>query len=227
MTNSANWIALLPDEEKGELTRHMTPRQFQDGQYIYRTGENSQALYQITEGRVRLRVLSEHGKEVTYIIYGPGDCFGFLSALDHEPRAQDTIAVGDVTVTSLSIGDFERLRDLYPVIDRALLRHVAWRLRELFKIYEFGSLFDLRRRLALQIGFLLDFGGRGQEGEQSNELELTQETLASSVCATRQAISKVLKNWSDEGIIEYRYGRFRVLDRERLTVISEQSNPEQ
>lgn len=227
MTNSANWISLLPENVKEELSRHMTPQRFQDGQYIYHTGDNNQTLYQIKEGKVRLRVLSENGKEVTYIIYGPGDCFGFLSALDHEPRAQDTIAFGDVTVACLSIGDFDRLRDIYPVIDRALLRHVAWRLRELFKIYEFGNLFDLRRRLALQIGFLLDFSGKGQDGEENNELELTQETLASSVCATRQAISKVLKNWSDEGIIEYRYGRFRVLDRERLTAISEQSSPEQ
>ncbi|RRJ82409.1 Crp/Fnr family transcriptional regulator [Aestuariirhabdus litorea] len=226
MTNSANWMLLLPEEVRTELSRHMTLRNYQDGQYIYRAGESSHSLYQIKEGGVRLRVLSESGKEVTYIIYSPGDCFGFLSAIDSEPRPQDTIAVGEVTVASLSVSEFERLRNLYPAIDRALLRHTSWRIRELFKMYEFGNLCDLRRRLALQIGFLLDFGGKSDSGDSVQEIKLTQDTLASSVCATRQAISKVLKSWSDKGIIEYRYGRLRVLDRGQLAKISEQSSPE-
>lgn len=215
--SSANWIALLPTEVRAQLQARMVRRKYAHGQYIYRAGEKGSTQYQIVSGSVRLRVLSESGREATYVIYGPGNCIGYISAVDHGPRPQDVIAIGSVEVDCLSGSDFDELRGQFPTIDRTVQLHLCGRIRELFSMYEMGTLGTLRGRLAHQMIYLLDSSDlEAVKNGGESKLDLTQEMLASSVCATRQAISKIIKEWAECGLISYHYGRIRILNVERL-----------
>lgn len=216
-----NWLELLPDHVQMDVRAVMARRRFSDGESIYRLGEQGSTQYQVVSGTVRVRSLSETGKEVTYVIYGPGDCIGYLSAIDGDVRPQDAVAMGDVELDCLGLQDFDRLRVQYPEIDRAMTLHLSRRLRELFKSYEVGKFFGLDRRLAHQVCFLLEVADHAAKGEVRNELDLTQELLASAVSASRQAISKILKDWADDGIVDYSYGQIRILDRARLKALAE------
>lgn len=216
-----NWLELLPEHVQADVRALMTRRRFSDGESIYRLGEQGTTQYLILAGTVRVRSLSDTGKEITYVIYGPGDCIGYLSAIDGDVRPQDAVAMGEVELDCLGLQDFDRLRMQHPEIDRAMTLHLSRRLRELFKSYEVGKFFGLDRRLAHQIGFLLEVADHTANGEIRNELDLTQELLASAVSASRQAISKILKEWADEGIVDYSYGQIRILDRARLKAVAE------
>ncbi|RRJ82668.1 Crp/Fnr family transcriptional regulator [Aestuariirhabdus litorea] len=222
---SANWIQRLPPSLRHVIHERMSRKTFNDGDYIYRRGEVGDNQYQIISGSVRLRAVSERGKEATYVIYGPEDCFGFLSVLDRGPRPHDAIAVGTVELHRLDYADFEALRTLYPLIDRVLCEHLCQRTREMISLYESGAFFRLRRRLAHQILFLQSFAGRPSK-EGYIELDLTQEMLASSVCATRQAVNKLLKEWSDDGVLDYHYGHIRIIDPHQLHMLAQQDEPE-
>ncbi|MDO6640176.1 MULTISPECIES: Crp/Fnr family transcriptional regulator [unclassified Shewanella] len=222
MSNTANWIALLPQHIQDEVTATFKIKHFSDGEHIYRKGESGAGAdqYQILSGTVRLRVIADNGKEATYVIYGEGDCIGFLSAIDNDVRPQDVIAIGEVKVGKILSKDFEQLTEKYPIIYKTLCEHVAYRIREVFNMYEYGLFFNLERRLANQILFLLAFSATNVPNSACQELEFTQEMLASSVGATRQAINKLLKDWSDAGFIEYHYGKIRILDSKPLVKIS-------
>ncbi|SIQ60132.1 Crp/Fnr family transcriptional regulator [Marinobacterium stanieri] len=218
---SNNWLLLLPETVQKDVKARMVRRHFADGEAIYRYGEQGTTQYQVVSGAVRVRSLSDNGKEVTYVIYGPGECIGYLSAIDGDVRPQDAVAMGDVELGCLTLNHFEQLRERYRDIDRAMTLHLSRRMRELFKSYEVGKFFGLDRRLAHQIDFLLEVAEHATNGEGCNELELTQELLASSVSASRQAINKILKAWADAGVVEYSYGRIRILDRAALKALSE------
>lgn len=116
-------------------------------------------------------------------------------------------------------GQLDVLRDAHPQIDRALAVHTS-RMRELFGFHLAGSFYSVRRRLARQLEFLLEFSGKGEHGEATQELALAQDMRASSICATRQAITKLLQEWGDAGIIDCRRRKLRVLDRQRLHAIA-------
>lgn len=218
----ANWIGNLPEPVQAAMRTRMVRRRFDDGQYVYRDGDTTTALYQIVTGGVRLRTLMANGKEFMWVVYGPGDCIGFMSAIDDGPRPQDAIAVGRVELNCMQKADFDALRAIHPEINSALMVHLVHRLRELYNVYLAGNFLTLRQRLANQIEFLLNYSGSQGGDDASGELELTQEMLATAVCATRQAISKLLREWGEQGIISYHYGRLQVTDRKRLRVIAQE-----
>lgn len=220
---SANWIGELPEPVRVAMRACTVRRSYHDGQFIYRSGESTANLCQIVTGGVRLRSIMASGKEFMWAVYGPGDCLGFMSAIDGGTRPQDAIAAGPVELDCLRKEDFDALRLTHREIDRALTVNLVHRLRELYGIYLAGNFLSLRQRLANQLEFLLSFSGAQPGGQLGDELDLTQEMLASAVCATRQAISKLLREWVDAGVIEYRYGRIRVIDRVRLRLIARET----
>lgn len=211
-----NWIRGLPAPAADAVLGAMQQSHYAPGEMVYRVGDRTTDMYQVVSGSVQLREGSDEGKEVLLVIYGPGECFGSMPAIDGGPRPQDAVAAMPTTLGVLSKHDFDRIRDRFPVIDRALLVWALGRLRDMMRLYHAGSLYDLRRRLAGQIDFLLEYNGDETAGRACDGLHITHDLLAASIGATRQAISKVLRDWSEAGVVRYRYGHFEVLDRARL-----------
>lgn len=217
---SADWIGSLPEEVRRAVHASMVRRTCRPGEIIFAAGELSTAIYQIVSGTVRFSDISADGRETLFVICGPGACFGNASAVMGGARVGTAVAEEPTVLDCLSKDAFDRLRDQYPHIDRALVVWAFDHMRLLLSRLQEGQQMDLRRRLAVQIVFLLSYAGLAADGRPRDLLELTQETLAASVGATRQAISKMLQDWSADGIVRYRYGRFQVLDRQRLSAVA-------
>jgi len=217
---SSDWIGSLPEEARRAIHASMVRRTYRPGEIIFAEGELSTAIYQIVSGTVRFSDVSAGGRETLYAICGPGACLGMASAVVGGPRVGSAVAEEPTVLDCLSKDAFERLRDRHPLIDRALVVWAFNHLRLLLSRLHEGQQMDLRRRLAAQIVFLLSYAGLATDGRPRDLLELTQETLAASVGATRQAISKMLQDWSADGIVRYRYGRLQVLDRQRLSAVA-------
>lgn len=215
-----NWIDSVPAAVKQELQAAMTRRQYRRGQTIYRAGEISATIYQIVSGTVHFTEALDSGREAMYAVSGSGACFGMSPAVDGGPRVGTAVAAEATVLGCLGKNDFDRLRDLYPVIDRALLVWAFRHLRELAHRAIGTQERDLSQRLASHVVFMLEYGGPLPDGSPLNTLEMTHETLAAAVGATRQGISKIVRDWSDAGIVHYHYGRFRVLDIKRLAVMA-------
>lgn len=226
LAQHTNWIQSLPPVAADAVWGAMQKSQYAPGDVVYRAGDRTTDMYQVVGGSVQLREGSDEGKEVLLVIYGPGECFGSMPAIDGGPRPQDAVVTTPTTLDVLSKHDFDRLRDRYPAIDRALLGWALGRLRDMMRLYHAGSLYDLRRRLAGQIDFLLEFNGEEANGRPCDGLHITHDLLAASIGATRQAISKVLRDWADAGIVRYRYGYFEVLDRARLRELAGRQVPQ-
>jgi CRP-like cAMP-binding protein len=223
---SANWIGELPPEVRATVLAQMKRRSFAAGEVIYRAGSHSFSQYQIIDGLVQFRGLTAEGKEVLYVVYGPGDCFGYTSAINGHTRSKDAIASGNVVLNCLGKREFDALRDRFPVIDRTLTIALSYRMRELSDRYETGAR-ALQQRLASQIIFLANYTSKLDGDFAGFDLALTHEMLATSVAATRQSVNKLLREWGKLKIVEYHYGRIHILDRKRLLVIADHSDDSQ
>lgn len=210
----ADWFTQLSPHVQGELERCMTRRRFGIGQPIYLEGDCADAMYRIASGRVRIRTVSPCGKELLMVIYGAGHCIGTVAVLDGLPRHNDAIAECKTDLHILGATDFHRVASDNPELYKAVAVSYAMWIRDIHTMFVGG--YSLEERLARRLDFLLQFGAEKEAGSGALRLDFTQEMLASSIAVSRQAISKLLQEWQDNGIIDYRYGSLVVRDRDHL-----------
>jgi CRP/FNR family cyclic AMP-dependent transcriptional regulator len=60
-------------------------RNVPDGHLIYQQGDIGREMYYIVSGEVRLSFLHPDGRELVFLNFQPGDCFGFSSLIDGDP----------------------------------------------------------------------------------------------------------------------------------------------
>lgn len=214
--NDTDWIKSLPRDPRREVEMALQRRNYADRQAIYSAGQRDGWSYRVVSGTVHIREIDSTGKEFLVVGFGPGNCFGVMQVIDGGPYPQHAVAHGAVTLDCLSEGALNGLRERWPEIDRALAVWAVRRLREVMGLLRDRIFLDLRRQLAGRIDFLLEFVDGNASPGQPLRLQLTHEMLAASVGATRQAISAVLKDWAQAGIVHYHYGQFTVLNREGL-----------
>ena len=67
-------------------------RRFKKGAIIVTSGDQSDAVYFINQGDLKICLAGEDGKEVVLNVIGAGESFGELAVLTGEPRSADVIA---------------------------------------------------------------------------------------------------------------------------------------
>jgi CRP-like cAMP-binding protein len=77
--------------------------EFRKDQDIFAQGDVADTLFYIQEGRVKLTVLSEHGKEAVVAILEPGQFFGEGCLNGHPLRMATTTAMESCAVTSIRL----------------------------------------------------------------------------------------------------------------------------
>ena len=212
-----NWIGQLPAEIRQLTLERTRRRQLTKGEVIYTEGVLHTALWQITRGSVRITNQTMDGKEVVFALFSSGDCFGEISLLDGLPAANTATAVERTEVLELSKPDFDALYQQYPEFARQLTILLCGRMRHMLNFYADVTLRPLEQRLASRICYL----SGGEIGGSANwELQFTQQDLAGMVGATRPAVSKLLNQWREQGIISLEYGKITVLMPAQLQAVA-------
>ena len=194
----------------------MTRRSYSGGETIYTQGDLGTDMYRLVRGSVRLSVSSSDGREVLYLFFEPGDCFGDSSLVDQEPRPQTAEALGETEVQILSRTSYLHLREKHPQIDQALLRLFSRQMRLMIAHVADAHLFDLPTRVASRIvATAMSFGVQTPAG-LALSVPLSQSEIASMVGASRQTVNRVLQQFQSEGLISTAYGSLVVRDMERL-----------
>src|SRR6202521_1856064 len=76
--------------------------EFHKNQHVFEQGDVADAVFYIQKGRVKLTVLSEHGKEAVVAVLEPGQFFGEGCMNGHRLRLSTTTAMDDSVITSIT-----------------------------------------------------------------------------------------------------------------------------
>ena len=213
-----------PQNSRFDMIQWMTPqvreafhasasrRRLSAGQIIYVFGDAAGEMYRIVSGSVRLFATRSDGREVVFLKFQPGDCFGEASLIDNETRPQTAQAVTDVELEVIDAASFTRLRDAYREFDEALLRLLSHQMRFASSLFIDLSLNDLLGRIAGRIQEAAQASRATCDGAATLDLPLSQAEIASMVGASRQTVNKALQQMQSMGLLHTEYNRIIVHD---------------
>jgi CRP-like cAMP-binding protein len=206
---------LAPDEMRALQARGIT-RRFRRGAALLREGEDPTRVLVLLEGRAKAVTFTEDGKEVVLGFMAPGELLGEVATLETRPRTATVVALEEVTALALTAGDFIALLDEHPriwsVVHRIVIRRL--RLADMQRKEFSGS--NTLSRVSRRLVELSDM--HGQEGDEgvTITLPISQEELAGWTGASREAVTKALRQLRDLGWIETGRRSISVRDRDAL-----------
>jgi len=206
----------LSEAERKAVASEMRPVTYESGTLIFSRGDPGRDIYLVTEGRVRLSVLTPEGRELSFWHAESGNIFGEIAVLDGGMRTADATAVNRVKGMTLSQAALKRLIETKPVVADAAIQFLCGRLRDADQQLEAIALHPIEVRLARF--FLTAAKQRDPEGKQKSvrvDLGMNQSELALLIGASRPKVNAALSLLEDGGAIE-RQGTQLVCDIDQL-----------
>jgi CRP/FNR family cyclic AMP-dependent transcriptional regulator len=205
-------FAEVPVGDLEELTAGLRRRRYARGQVIFTQGDPGANLCIVEEGRVRIVVSSDDGKELTLRVLGPGEFFGELALLDGEPRSADAVAQEPCQLLLLQRDDFLRFVESRPRVAIALLSALSRKLRFTTRQAQDVAFLDVPARVARTLLHLADTG----EPDGQRTCRLTQAELAATIGVTRESVNRWLGYFAARGLIRPSRGAITILHPDRL-----------
>ncbi len=187
----------LSELDMEAITKLAVTRNFPKNTLILCEGDQSDSLYVVLSGKVRVFLSDDEGKEVTLNVQGEGEYFGELALLDSAPRSASVMTLEKTRLAVISKPAFEQCMEKNPGISLKVSRGLARRLRELSENVRSLALMDVYGRVAHT---LLDMSEE-QDGKKVIPQKLTQREIASMVGASREMVSRILRDLSIGGYI--------------------------
>jgi CRP/FNR family transcriptional regulator, cyclic AMP receptor protein len=191
-----------------ELTRERT---YPKGSVILFQGDPGDSLYVLRQGRAKVVLIGEDGREVILGVLEPGAHFGELALIDDQPRSAHVIAMEDSQLLILRREDFRRRVEANPSVAWALLMELSRRLRRADQKIGGLVLLDVPGRISR---LLLDLSSESSNG--TIEKPLTHQTIAQMIGASRETVSRAMKDFQEEGLIRVERRRIAVANRDAL-----------
>ena len=174
---------------------------FKRGDVIVEQGRKSDALTIILTGRARVVCSDARGREVILATLYPGDYVGEMSLIDDAPHSASVLAEVQIDALMLGRQEFAHCMPEADSMAYGVLRGLAQRLRHADRKIESLALMDVYGRVARA---LLDSAGQ-KEGEQTVIFgKVSRQDLAKMVGASREMVSRVMKDLEERGFIETR-----------------------
>jgi CRP/FNR family cyclic AMP-dependent transcriptional regulator len=204
-------FSLLSDHQLAALFPAIQHRTYPRHSFMLRAGERADALYIILAGRAKVVIDDGDGREVTLTIIGANEFFGEMSLIDDKPRSASVEAIEPCEVLYVSKAAFMAcLKDNFEVA-MMILRSVVGRLREADRKIASLALMDVHGRVARLIMDL------AREVNDVWIVDTGSEEMARMVGASREMVSRVLKEMRDSGLIRRDKRKIVVLDRNSMT----------
>ena len=191
----------LEDAELLELSEKLIERKIPKGSFILYADDPGKSLLFITDGKVKITLSSDDGKEIVIRHFNKGDFFGELALLTNDSRSANVVAMTDCTLLVLPEEAFKQHIEGANGFTKALLSELALRLRASSEKIGDLALFDVYRRVARTLKSIAE--EKEIDGKVSWVIEerSTHQELASMVGTSREMVTRALKALEEDGCI--------------------------
>jgi len=182
--------------ELRDFAKHAVSRTYPKNTVVVSEGDETDSLYIIVSGRVKIYVSDEKGKEIVLNESGPGEYFGEM-VLDEGPRSASVMTLEQTQFLVVPKEDFRGFVAGSPEFALHLICKLIKRVRALTNDVKSLALMDVYGRVAR---LLLDLA-KERDGALVIENKPTQQEMASRIGASREMISRILSDLAKGGYI--------------------------
>jgi cAMP-binding proteins - catabolite gene activator and regulatory subunit of cAMP-dependent protein kinases len=189
---------------------------YQKGYNLYNSENDCLGLLLVESGELRTYILSEDGRDITlYRLQNNDVCILSASCIlknitfDVHIDAED-----DTTVYLLNVAAFSKLCSQNVYVENFALKTSVERFSDVMWAMEQILFMRFDKRLAI---FLFDEIIKNN----TNDITLTQEQIAKYTGSAREVVSRMLKNFQTQGIVELSRGVIHIMNKEKLKELIE------
>jgi CRP/FNR family cyclic AMP-dependent transcriptional regulator len=200
------------DAHLSQVLAAVQHRSYPRGAFILRAGEETDALYIILSGRVKVLIPDEEGHEVILSMMGAHEFFGEMGLLDDQPRSASVETLESSEMLRLSKAGFTNiLKDNFELA-MLIIKNLVRRLRDADRKIESLALIDVYGRVAR----LLIEMAQNVEGRWVVEHAPPKQEIARMIGASREMVSRVVKDLHRKGLIRAEKRRIHILDKQSM-----------
>jgi CRP/FNR family cyclic AMP-dependent transcriptional regulator len=205
-TDKAFFSELAPEEVR-LICDCGTTKTYPKNSILINEGDQTDTLYIILSGKVKIYVSDKEGREVILNILGPGGFFGELALIDEAPRSASVMTLETSSLGMVTKAGFQQCIAAHPEIAMKMMRILCRRIRSLTENVKNLALLDVYGRVARTLENL----ATPKNGELVIEQRLTHQDIASMVGASREMVSRIMKELTIGKYIHFKNKRITIL----------------
>jgi len=178
-----------------------TISKYRKDQVVFSQGQAADAVFYIQQGKVKLTVVSEQGKEAVIAILGPGQFFGEGCLNGHPLRIATTRAIDESVLTRIEKAAMVAALHNEPNFSELFMSYLLTRNSRIEEDLIDQLFNSSEKRLARLLLLLANFGKEGRPEPIVGKF--SQETLAEMIGTTRSRVSFFMNKFRKLGFIEY------------------------
>lgn len=205
MLEHVNLFSSIPAERLAELEKASTLRTYPKNTILFMEGDDNGQLFIIKSGLVCVHTDDDEGRQLVLNYMGPGEYFGELSLLDSKPRSASVSTVDESQLLSISRDRFHIFLRDYPELYQVLMVALVGRIRSLTGNVKDMALLDVYGRVAHTLERLCS------HEDEALKPRLTHQDIANMVGASREMVSRIMKELVVGGYIEMKFRKVHIL----------------
>ena len=200
----------IPESDREFICQNSFALTYSKGTNIH-DGNGCSGVIFVRSGSLRLYIMSESGKDITLYRLHKGDMCMLSASCVLQTITFDVFvdAEEDSECYVISGSAFADISARNPQIKIFALETAVSRFSDVMWVMQQILFMSMDKRLAI---FLTDEAAR----TNSDTIALTHEQIARYIGSAREVVSRMMKYFASEGIIEVSRGGIKILDKKRL-----------
>jgi CRP/FNR family transcriptional regulator/CRP/FNR family cyclic AMP-dependent transcriptional regulator len=194
----------LSAEEVRQILSRGQRRVYCRGEFICMENEPGDDFFLALDGNIKICLVSQDGKEIIVSTRGAGEFFGEMAIIEGKTRSATVVALSDTAVLSFGKNEFLHLIRRHPSIAFKLLQSLCSQLREADSKIRTLALLDVYGRVARTLSDMAKREGAVQGNGMLMFRRPTQDNIAKMVGASRETVSRTLKEMQRQGFFHAR-----------------------
>lgn len=193
---------MLGDNILSHISKFPT-RSYKKRRSLVNPGDNLRIIYYLKKGYVRLYSVSGEGKELTLIIYKPGEFFPLIAAILSNAIPYWIETMTHAEIVSIPVPVFNSFFEDDPKTLLNMSKELVGRLARMLQRMEYLAFGNADEKIASMILILAERFGEKKGDQILMNLPLTHKDIANLVGITREKTSSVISHFMKKGFIKY------------------------
>lgn len=193
-----------------------THKTFKKGSPLYVPNDLSDRIFFIAEGRIKISVMNEDGKEITKAILSKGEVFGELAMVGEQIRHDFATALEDTTICIVTLEELRGLMRERHELNLFFMKMFGARQLEMERRLESLVFRDSRSRIVEFLVSLVHSKGQRVGYEWVVRQFLTHQEIANLTATSRQTVTTTLNDLRYKKLLVFNRSRLLVRDLEKL-----------